>query len=179
MVWCSSQQGTTTLSLSAKSLIRPEVFWASGLGLGFLRPAPGTWGSAGAVVVWWLFLAEFDPLIQMLICAAYFVSGWVCSTLVTRTFGVDDASEIVADEVAGMWLALAFLPPIWWLVLLAFALFRLLDIVKPGPIGWLDREVKGGLGVMLDDVLAGAVVAIVLYVAVLSLQALSLAPALL
>ena len=114
-----------------------------------------------------------------MICAAYFISGWVCSTLVTRTFGVDDASEIVADEVAGMWLALAFLPTLWWLVLLAFALFRLLDILKPGPIGWLDREVKGGLGVMLDDLLAGAVVGIVLYVAVLSLQTMGLVPALL
>ena len=78
-----------------------------------------------------------------------------------------------------MWLALAFLPPIWWLVLLAFGLFRLLDILKPGPIGWLDREVKGGLGVMLDDLLAGGVVAIVLYVAVLSLRASGLTPALL
>ncbi len=175
----SSHTGITTLSLSVRSLIRPEVLWASGLGLGFLRPAPGTWGSAGAVVVWWLFLAEFDPLIQLSICAAYFISGWVCSTLVTRTFGIDDASEIVADEVAGMWLALAFLPPTWWLVLLAFGLFRLLDILKPGPIGWLDREVKGGLGVMLDDLLAGAVVAIVLYVAVLSLRASGLTPALL
>lgn len=154
------------------------MLWASGLGLGFLRPAPGTWGSAGAVVVWWLFLAEFDPLIQLFICAAYFVSGWVCSTLIARTFGVDDASEIVADEVAGMWLALAFLPTLWWLVLLAFALFRLLDILKPGPIGWLDREVKGGLGVMLDDLLAGAVVGIVLYVAVLSLQTAGLFPGL-
>lgn len=78
-----------------------------------------------------------------------------------------------------MWLALTFLPPLWWLVLLAFALFRLLDILKPGPIGWLDREVKGGLGVMLDDLLAGAVVGIVLYVAVLSLQTMGLVPALL
>ncbi|XOV83587.1 MAG: phosphatidylglycerophosphatase A [bacterium] len=164
------------MPLSVRHLRHPEVLWASGLGLGFCKPAPGTWGSVGAIVVWWLFLADFDPLIQVLICIAYFISGWVCSTLVTRNFGVDDAAEIVADEVAGMWLAVAFLPRLWWLILLAFVLFRLLDILKPGPIGWLDREVKGGLGVMLDDLLAGAVVAIVLYVAVLSLQTAGLNP---
>ncbi len=168
--------GIIILALSVRHLRHPEVLWASALGLGFLRPAPGTWGSAGALVIWWLFLAEFDLLTQLLICLAYFVSGWVCSTLITRTFAVEDASEIVADEVVGMWLALSLFPQVWWIALLAFALFRLLDIAKPGPIGWLDREVKGGLGVMLDDVLAGAVVAIVLYVAIFALQSAGITP---
>ena len=100
----------------------------------------------------------------------YFFSGWWCSYLIARRYGVDDAGQIVADEVVGMWLALALLPAIWWLAALAFMLFRWLDIAKPGPIGWLDREVKGGLGVMLDDVAAGAVAGIVLYFAFLALQ---------
>ena len=83
------------------------------------------------------------------------MTAWWASAVVCTRFEVDDAPQIVADEVVGMWLALAFCPRLWWLVLLAFLLFRLLDVVKPGPIGWLDREVHGGLGVMLDDVLAG------------------------
>ena len=158
------------MSLNAKHMTRPDVLWASALGLGFLRPAPGTWGSAGALLIWWFWLAPLSLDAQLMICAAYFFSGWLCSTLVTRSFKVEDASQIVADEVAGMWLALALLPQVWWLALLAFALFRLLDIAKPGPIGWLDREVKGGLGVMLDDLLAGLVVGSVLYFSLWVLQ---------
>ena len=112
-----------------------------------------------AVVFWWFILAGLPWFIQLLIVALYFASGWLASAIVARRYQVDDASEIVADEVAGMWLALIFVPQIWWGALLAFGLFRCLDILKPGPIGWLDRNVHGGLGVMLDDLLAGAVIA--------------------
>ena len=120
--------------------------------------------------MWWWWLSDQPVWLQLGVCAVYFCSGWWCSQRITAQFGVDDAAEIVADEVAGMWLALALLPQIWWLAVLAFLGFRWLDIAKPGPIGWLDREVKGGLGVMLDDVLAGAVVGFVLYVSILVLQ---------
>lgn len=161
---------TTTLSIEARHLRRPDVLWASGLGLGFLPKAPGTWGSVGAVLVWWLVLAPLTLPVQLLVCGVYFLSGWWCSHRVTQHFKVDDASEIVADEVVGMWLALALLPAIWWLVLIAFGLFRWLDIAKPGPIGWLDREIKGGLGVMLDDLAAGLTAGIVLYLSVTGLE---------
>ena len=99
----------------------------------------------------------------------YFFIGWLCSSLITKRYGVADAPEIVADEIAGMWLALALLPQVWGLALAAFALFRWLDIVKPGPVGWLDREVKGGLGVMLDDVVAGLITGTVLYFSISAL----------
>lgn len=143
--------------LSLKDLRHPDVVWACAFGLGFLRPAPGTWGSAGALVVWWLWLSALSPWQQGLIVVVYFLTGWWCSERVSARHQINDASEIVADEVAGMWLALILMPKVWWVALSAFALFRLLDVAKPGPIGWLDREVGGGLGVMADDLLAGLI----------------------
>ena len=139
---------------------------ATALGVGFIKPAPGTWGSLAALLVWWFWLVELPLLLQLGICGAYFALGWWASSSIARVFATDDAGEIVADEAVGMWLALLLCPPVWWLAGLAFALFRLFDIAKPGPIGWLDRNVKGGLGVMLDDVLAGVLTAIVLYLSV-------------
>ncbi len=170
MVCSSNPAGTTTLALPNAARTNPALIWASGLGLGYLPKAPGTWGSLGALAVWWWLLADLSVLLQLAIAAVYFFSGWWCSSHITARYEVEDAGEIVADEIVGMWLALALLPKVWWLALLAFVLFRLLDIAKPGPIGWLDREVKGGLGVMLDDVVVGAVVASVLYVSFLMLQ---------
>ena len=143
--------------LSPRALLRdPALLWATGLGVGFLKPAPGTWGSAAAVVVWWFFLAPLAVWIQLLVCVAYFLTAWLVCAKVGERYGVHDAGEVVADEVVGMWLALAFAPQSLIAAAFAFALFRLLDIVKPGPIGWLDRSVGGGLGVLLDDVVAGA-----------------------
>ncbi len=161
-----SNAATTTSGLEPGDLKHPDVLFASACGIGYCRPAPGTWGSAAAVLVWWFWLSAYSPLIQLAICAACFFIGWWCSSRICRRHDVADAPQIVADEVAGMWLALAFLPAIWWLTLIAFGLFRALDIFKPGPIGWLDRELKGGLGVMADDVLAGIVVGIVLQLSV-------------
>ncbi len=83
------------------------------------------------------------------------MSGWWVSSRVCQHYRVEDAPEIVADEIAGMWFALALLPREWVPALCVFALFRLLDVAKPGPIGRLDRDFKGGFGVMADDVLAG------------------------
>jgi phosphatidylglycerophosphatase A len=157
---------TTTLALEAKHLRDPLVLWASGAGLGFLPRAPGTWGSVGAVAVWWLLLADLTTNMQLAVCTGYFLVSWLCSHLIGRRYAVSDAPEIIADEVVGMWVALALLPAVWWLVVLAFVGFRWLDIAKPGPIGWLDREVKGGLGVMLDDLVAGLVVGSVLYLSI-------------
>lgn len=158
------------MALSVKHISHPGVCWATAFGLGFLRPAPGTWGSIGALVFWWFFLSPLSANVQLAICVLYFLLSWWASAAVSRRFEVQDASEIVADEVVGMWLALALLPAVWWLAALAFGVFRLLDIAKPGPVGWLDREVKGGLGVMLDDVLAGLITACVLYFSIWGLQ---------
>ena len=155
---------TSNEVLSARDLKSWDVLWASALGAGFLRPAPGTWGSAVALLVWWFGLSALPIWQQAIITLIYALSGWWVSERICQRFGVKDASEIVADEVAGMWLALMCLPAIWWLALLGFVLFRLLDIAKPGPIGWLDQRVDGGLGVMADDLLAGVVTGVVLWI---------------
>ncbi len=134
-------------------------FVATLAGVGLLRPAPGTWGSAvvlPAVLlgpVWCLGLALLLGLAGL----------WAVGRLPERKA---DPGWVVVDEGAGQLLALAALPlgAGWPWVLAAFLLFRLFDITKPGPVGWADRQ-KGAVGVMLDDVLAGALAAGVLGVA--------------
>lgn len=122
-------------------------------GVGRLKPGPGTWGSA---VVLPLVLA--GPVACLVAALVITVAGWWAASQV-----LDDRTEdpgwFVADEGAGMLLALAALPAATLPgVFLAFALFRALDIVKPWPISWADAQ-PGAFGVMLDDVLAGAIAA--------------------
>ena len=165
-------EDTTISGLNLSDLRDPAVFWASGLGVGFVRPAPGTWGSVFALAIWWLLLSELGVAAQAAVIAIYLVSAVVACERVCTRYGVDDASEMVADEVVGMWLALLAAPKVWWICLIAFALFRLIDVLKPGPVGWLDSRIKGGIGVILDDVAAGAFVCAFIWLLVASLRAL-------
>ncbi len=166
------QEDTTISELKLSNLRDPAVFWASGLGVGFARPAPGTWGSIFAVAIWWLLLSELGVAAQAAVIAIYLVSAVVACQRVCTRYGVDDASEMVADEVAGMWIALLTAPKVWWICLVALALFRLMDVLKPGPVGWLDSRIKGGIGVILDDVVAGAFVCAFIWLLVSSLRGL-------
>ena len=148
--------------LTPRHLMQPSVLWLTAGGLGFLRPGPGTWGSLGALVFWWFLLSSLTWQIQLGIVVAYFLLSWrLCDGVVPR-LGVKDEPQIVADEVAGMWLALVWLPQSLGWALAAFVLFRLADIFKPGPIGLLDRKLHSGLGIMADDLLAGALCAALL-----------------
>jgi phosphatidylglycerophosphatase A len=124
-------------------------------GVGLLRPAPGTWGSA---VV--LPLALLGPLPCLALATVVTAAGvWAAPRVLRRG---EDPGWFVADEGAGMLLALAALPaPSPAGVALAFLLFRLLDITKPWPISWADRQ-EGTFGVMVDDILAGAIAALAL-----------------
>jgi phosphatidylglycerophosphatase A len=119
-------------------------------GLGHLKPAPGTWGSAAV-----LPLALAGPWACLAAALLFAALGlWAVARCESARA---DPGWVVVDEAAGQALALAALPmgaPLWS-VLLAFALFRLLDIAKPGPVGWADRQ-EGAVGVMLDDIVAGA-----------------------
>lgn len=166
------QEDTTISELKLSNLRDPAVFWASGLGVGFARPAPGTWGSIFAVAIWWLLLSELGIASQAAVIAIYLVSAVVACQRVCTRYGVDDASEMVADEVVGMWIALLTAPKVWWICLVALALFRLMDVLKPGPVGWLDSRIKGGIGVILDDVVAGAFVCAFIWLLVSSLRGL-------
>ncbi|SMX35138.1 phosphatidylglycerophosphatase A family protein [Actibacterium lipolyticum] len=147
---------------------------ATFFGSGLLKPAPGTWGSLAALPALYLLhqIGSF-PLVAVATVAVFFVGWWAT---IRETAGKEDQdpSEIVIDEVAGMWLALwpvsfgasyvgadiLSLYPGW---IVAFLGFRLFDITKPGPVGWADRK-HTPLGVMLDDVIAGLLAAIVVIV---------------
>lgn len=132
----------------------PFVFFATGFGAGLLRPAPGTWGSALALpFAWALSLLPLAPRLGLVLASAV-IGVWICGRAAER-LGVEDHGGIVWDEMAGIWFALALLPVDLYSALLAFGFFRLFDIAKPWPVSWADREVGGGLGVMLDDLIAG------------------------
>ena len=146
-------------------LRRPEDLISTFLGVGLVPFAPGTWGSLAAVPVAWLIHASLGPF--ALAAAALLVvrlGSWSAGATMRRTRS-DDPGAIVIDEVAGQWLVLAAVPLdlLWYAA--GFALFRLFDITKPWPVSWADRRVKGGLGVMLDDVIAAGYAAGVLLAA--------------
>lgn len=156
--------------LTPSSWRDPRVFIATGFASGFLQPAPGTWGSLAALVLWWLLLSGAVWPVQAAAVLLTVVLGTWLVAAVDRRYGVHDDPAIVVDEFAGLWLALLAAPagPVW--VLAGFVLFRVFDIAKPWPVGWADRRVPGALGVMLDDLFAGVLTAIVLQSAFLLLN---------
>ena len=139
-------------------------------GVGYLPFAPGTWGTAAALpAAYLLYLLGGVPALVIAIIAASLL-GWWATAEMTRESANHDPSEVVIDEVAGMWLTLlpvfigashAGVDPLrlWPGWVAGFVLFRLFDILKPGPIGWADR-MDTSLGVMLDDIFAGIAAAI-------------------
>lgn len=136
------------------SLGDPAVLLATWFGAGLIRPAPGTWGTLAALpFAWGLWALGGVPGLLAGTGLAFAVGIWAAGRHGALT-GRHDDGAVVIDEVAGMWLTLAFVPATlsWWIA--AFLAFRLFDIVKPWPIAWADRRVKGGVGVMLDDILA-------------------------
>lgn len=132
----------------------PRQFLALGFGSGLSPRAPGTVGSLAAVPLILVLSSLPTPYYLAAVCAAVALGVWVCGTT-ARAVGVHDHSAIVWDEIAGMLIAVIALPINAWTLVVAFVLFRGFDILKPWPIRWLDRQVGGGWGIMLDDVLAG------------------------
>jgi phosphatidylglycerophosphatase A len=144
-------------------LSSPAGWLACGFGSGLAPVAQGTFGSLAAILPW-LLLRQLSLPVNLLVIAIGFAIGvWVCD-VAGRALGVDDHRSLVWDEFIGQWIALlpALLAP-WWAVIAGFALFRLFDVWKPWPIRWLDRHLKGGMGVMVDDVVAGLFAAILLW----------------
>ena len=134
----------------------PVLLLAFGFGSGLSPRAPGTAGSVMALVIYYLLLQGLSPLVYLLVVLLATVAGIYLCDAASRKLGVHDHGGIVWDEFAGLWLALFALPAGLWWPLLGFALFRLFDIVKPFPISWLDKQVEGGLGIMIDDIVAGS-----------------------
>lgn len=139
----------------------PLHFLAFGCGAGAVPVAPGTAGTLVAVPVY-LLLAQYELAWYLGITLAMLLLGiWLCA-VTARDLGVHDHAGIVWDEIVGFLITMIAVPPVWYLVVLGFVLFRLFDILKPWPIGWADRRVHGGTGIMLDDVLAGVYAALLL-----------------
>ena len=145
-----------TAAQRASLLSHPAGWIATALGAGLSPKAPGTAGSLVALLPWWLLLRSLPLAWYVAIVVAGFVLGvWACG-IAGKRLGVHDHGALVWDEVIGMWITLLAAPHSWWWMLVGFVLFRLFDIWKPWPVRVADRRVHGGLGVMLDDVLAGA-----------------------
>lgn len=140
---------------------RPDPDWrnpvhllAFGLGSGAAPKAPGTFGTLAALPLC-LLMQSLHSFTYLLLTLILFLLGiWLCGRT-SRDLGVHDHGGIVWDEWVGLMVTLWMVPPGWIWLLAGFGLFRLFDILKPWPIGWLDRRVSGGLGIMLDDLLAG------------------------
>ncbi|ANK81039.1 phosphatidylglycerophosphatase A [Minwuia thermotolerans] len=134
-------------------------FW-----VGNARWAPGTMGSIAAAPVGWAML-EFGgkPALLTGVLIASLLGWWAASRHMRVRDRRDDPQEIVIDEAAGLWIGYLALPDAGWAGCLAgLVLFRVIDIWKPGPIGWADRRLKGSLGVMVDDLMAGMLAALLL-----------------
>ena len=138
-------------------------FWLSLFGVGYLKPGPGTWGSIAATLLWWHSLSSVGMGPQLLIFFVFtIVSIWICSKFLDDS-GLGDESWIVVDEFAAMLFVLVFIPRDVVPVLVALLMFRLFDIWKPWLVGVVDRKIHGGVGVMLDDLIAALfVLAIIL-----------------
>lgn len=141
----------------------PIHFLAFGLGSGTVPVAPGTFGSLAALLIFWgaAMFAWGWPIYIAMLLITFLLGIWLCGRTASD-IGVHDHGGIVWDEFVGLWITLFLAPAGWAWWIAGFVLFRLFDIVKPWPIRWFDRRVPGGLGIMLDDVLAGLMAWVVL-----------------
>jgi len=139
----------------------PVHFLAFGFGTGLAPFAPGTFGSLPGVLLFWLTMG-YGLYVQLTVIALLIAAGiWICGES-ARRLGIHDHGGIVWDEIAGMYLTLMVAPVSVAGWLLAFAFFRFMDIVKPWPIRDLDHRLGGGVGIMLDDLVAALYAAVLL-----------------
>jgi phosphatidylglycerophosphatase A len=140
-------------NLSQRVFQDPRYFIAFGFGTGLIPYAPGTWGTLAAIPLYLLLIYTSWPVYLFFVFIAFILGVWVADK-VSRDLGVNDYKGIVWDEVVGYLLTMFLAPKGLFWIICGFILFRIFDIWKPNPIAYIDRKVRGGLGVMLDDVLA-------------------------
>ncbi len=140
----------------------PAPLWATVIatffGAGRLRPGPGSWGSAAAILLWWILTRwiapNWQPWLALLLAILAVLAGIPAATRVARAAALKDPQFVVIDEVAGQLITLIATPVSWKSLLLGFILFRGFDIVKPPPLRRLER-LPEGVGIVVDDVGAG------------------------
>ena len=129
--------------------------------VGKIKKAPGTWATFATVPLVFVF-HKLGPFYNMTAVFILLLVGILAADYYEKKSKVKDNSEIVIDEVVGFLITMFWLPITWQAYFLGFILFRILDIFKPFPIGYLDRKVKGGIGIMADDIAAGLIANIIL-----------------
>lgn len=139
----------------------PTVLVASGFGIGWITPAPGTVASLIAGVVYWWFVSPTSYTVQIATTVVVCLFAFITLQVFVRKYGYVDARQVVIDEIAGVSIALLLLPRVLWVGVLALILFRLFDIWKPFPIGWIDKKLKSGMGILLDDLVAGGMACVI------------------
>jgi len=150
------------MNKASKDILKnPVHFLAFGFGAGLSPKAPGTVGTLVAIPIY-VLLAGLALHWYLAVLVVSFAAGiWLCGRT-AHDLGVHDHGGIVWDEFVGYWITMILVPVTWYWVLAGFIAFRVFDILKPFPIGWLDRKVGGGLGIMVDDVIAGVYAAFVI-----------------
>ncbi len=151
--------------LRLRHLGDPLTLIATGAGCGLAPYAPGTIGSLLGVAAWWFLLADLGWLGRAGVVALAFAGGVLLVDRLVKRYALGDEPAIVLDEIVGCWAALLAVPKSMSWVVAGFVLFRVADIVKPWPVSWADRAVRGGLGIMLDDLIAGLLTTALLYAA--------------
>jgi len=146
-----------------KELIRnPVHMLAFGFGSGLAKKAPGTVGTLAAIPIYYGLFGLGANVYLVSLIAISLLGIWICGKT-ANDMGVHDHGGIVWDEIAGYLLTMLWVPLTWMNIVLGFVLFRLFDILKPWPINLLDRHVKGGFGIMVDDIMAGLMAALCLF----------------
>lgn len=149
---------------SASTVFKSPIhILAFGFGSGLIRPAPGTWGTLAAVPLFYLAATFCSlPVLSLITILLCFLSIYI-SGKSSQLLGLHDYDGIVIDEWAGLFLALVWFDPTLSNIVVGTLFFRFFDILKPWPIKWADQKVDGGLGITLDDLIAGLFAALSLY----------------
>jgi phosphatidylglycerophosphatase A len=148
-------------------LSNPWHLLATGFGSGLFPVMPGTMGTLAAIIPY-LLIAHLPLWAYILVCIFSAWVGVIICQKASDDMGVHDHGSIVWDEFVGLWITMIIVPIAglnvydWKWLITGFLLFRFFDMVKPWPIGWFDKRIHGGLGIMLDDIVAGAMSAVCL-----------------
>jgi phosphatidylglycerophosphatase A len=151
-IFLNTRSGKNNLT-PRQILTDPVLFLAFGFGSGLAKKAPGTFGTLSAIPVYGL-LAQANMFVYGLLTMIVTIAGvWICGMAADK-LGEHDFGGIVWDEIAGFLITMWLVPFSWQTIIAGFILFRFFDILKPWPIKWLDQHIQGGLGIMVDDVVA-------------------------
>lgn len=141
-------------ALLKKFFANPLYWIALGFGAGLMPFAPGTWGTLVSVPLYFIFIKICSPVMYYCVLIVSFLLGIFICHVVAQDLNKQDPKCIVWDEILGYWITMLFAPPGMLWMGIGFLLFRLFDVWKPYPIRYFDRKIHGGLGIMLDDVIA-------------------------